>query len=213
MKWGVFALFLSIVLLPLSHHIAGGEVLQSLASLFDAAPSLSAVGLPEFLSSVGLFNPSGVHVRDAGLELEAVESTDLSRLVRKTRVKGTFYFEGWYVKLVVAAHTDSIAIIPGILLNDDEEYGFVMIANPNEETPTMHRYPLSEVFVRGMQPKDADFFVKIGGNTFTSEAVEVDLPGLKGIVQFSSTEPLPASILSPSIMGWFAYIPGMQVVL
>jgi hypothetical protein len=227
----------SCLLVPFAHHfssIAPPSALRSIAramDCWDAARWALPAG-PDMASlldsqSWQLFNPAALHVRDApGLGLRADESlpADLQRVVREGRAAGTFYFEGWYYKLVSKASGGngdggsssgipepiSIALIPGVVLSEKDEYGFVMLAHPGSNA-TIHKYPLGDVIVRGKAVSDSDFFVRVGPNTFTATSVSVDIPGVvRGAVTFTSVEPLPSSWVYPTVMGWFAYLPGMQ---
>ena len=89
-------------------------------------------------------------------------SVRLSRAL--PRRKGGFFFEGWYFKLTPRNNVKSVALIPGILVNDEEEYGFVMWADPSAE-PVFEKYNISDVVVRtglsGDRASDDDFAIAI----------------------------------------------------
>lgn len=190
----------AILFVPFLHHLGGpAPVLQSIAGFLEPylPPAINTMSSDAAFDSA-VFNAAGFHLPEGGLTLEQLTNTkgttagkDLHRLVRNTRKQGAFYFEGWYYKFVTADTTRSIAIIPGVLLNEKEEYGFVMVVNPKPSTSTntstdtvaIHRYPLSEVVVRSPAPHaaayesalDRDFFIQIGPNTFTRDSIELHI--------------------------------------
>jgi hypothetical protein len=219
---GVIVLILSVLLVPLAHQFQAfipPTAIKATARFFDSLPYFS-----DFKPSVrddnswSIYHASALHVSDAGLSTSTGGGDELPpamhHLVRNSRAKGEFYFEGWYFKLTASDNSKSVALIPGILINEDEEYGFVMFADPDAE-PSFTKYPISDVVVRGegQQQKDSDFYIQIGPNKFTASSVHLHIPGVvQGELEFKSIEPLPASPLFPTIMGWFAYIPGMTPV-
>ena len=86
-----------------------------------------------------------------------------------------------------------------------------MVADPSNPDETKrvsyHRFELSNCKLID----DADFEIRIGENIFRADSVTVDIPGVvTGSIAFNNTIPWPATLLHPTCMGWFAYIPGMQ---
>jgi hypothetical protein len=62
---------------------------------------------------------------------------------------------------------------------------------------------------------DADqFHVEIENNQFSQNRLKIDVQqddfSAKGELEFFDTKPWPVTILSPGIMGWFAWVPGME---
>jgi hypothetical protein len=127
------------------------SVLQTIAGVMDTyfAPMVHVQpvsGDRSFDASV--YNAIGLHLPEGGLTLDRLVGTEKGRsthrLVRRSRAQGAFYFEGnlfviqfgstqrntlhcrltllgWYYKLVTADQARSVAIIPGVLLNEKEE--------------------------------------------------------------------------------------------
>lgn len=116
------------------------------------------------------------------------------------------YFEGWYFKVVNAAETKAYAIIPGIAIdNEGKSQAFVQILDGKKRTAKYHKFAI-ESFV----PTPGKFEIEIDGNRFSQSAVHLDLPELKGTLQFSETVPWPNHWYSPGIMGPYTFIPFME---
>lgn len=126
------------------------------------------------------------------------------------------YFEGWYFKQVSADKKTSISFIPGVSLNEGDAHSFVQYflseTLENGQVKTTHhyfRYPLSLFHVN-----DKPFLVKIGPNVFTENFLSVSLQNketeLEGKIGFGAFNPIHTSLLSPSIMGPFSYVPSME---
>jgi tocopherol cyclase len=121
------------------------------------------------------------------------------------------YFEGWYYKLVDAAENARYAIIPGIFLNDDpaQEHAFIQVLNGTTAEATYHRYPVPLFWAA----RDR-FDLRIGPNHFNNQVVELAIEdeqlSLHGRVHLANITPWPVSLLSPGIMGWYAWVPFME---
>jgi hypothetical protein len=121
------------------------------------------------------------------------------------------FFEGWYYKLIDPTTTHRFAVIPGIFKNRDPQqaHAFIQVLNGETGTATYHRYPTSEFWA-----SRSGFELRIGPNRFTQHALrlEIDdeLARVRGSVTFSGVTGWPVSLLSPGIMGPFAYVPLME---
>jgi len=116
------------------------------------------------------------------------------------------YFEGWYCKLVSFDEQHAIAIIPGIAIFDRQDrHAFIQTFNGIDHTTSYHRFPLDD-FKAGKKVLD----ISIGNNHFTKNGMHLDLPEIKGQVFFSNVVSPASSLLSPGVMGWFAFVPRMQ---
>jgi hypothetical protein len=215
----LLVIILSVLLVPFGHHfeaVLPPAALQATARLFDTLPYFSDFQPSQRdKSSWSIYHASALHVSDSGLSASGLDDTlppEMHRLVRNAHAKGEFYFEGWYYKLTASDNSKSMAVIPGLLINETHEFGFVMFADPGA-APSMTTYPISEVVVQGGgRQRDPDFYIQIGPNKFAATSLELNLPGVvRGRLTFKSIEPLPASPLFPTIMGWFAFIPGEQL--
>ena len=121
------------------------------------------------------------------------------------------FFEGWYYKLVDAGGQHRYAIIPGIFKSSDpaKHHAFVQVLNGTTGQATYHRFP-PEAF----HATSDRFEVVIGANRFTQDFIALQLAGegqtLYGEVHFEDLVPWPVTLLSPGIMGPFAWLPNMQ---
>jgi tocopherol cyclase len=121
------------------------------------------------------------------------------------------FFEGWYFKVVDAAVQNRYAIIPGNFKSSDPEHNhcFVQVLDGNTGKTIYHPYP-SEAF----HAAEGTFDIRVGPNHFTSRSMSVDIDDLgmkvKGQLAFVDPQPWPVSLLSPGIMGWYAWVPFMQ---
>ncbi len=116
------------------------------------------------------------------------------------------YFEGWYVKLVARSRESALAVIPGVAYDEaGEGHAFVQVLDGIRNTAAYHRFPL-EAF----RPAADRFALELGGNRFSAEGLELDLPDLKGRVRLNGRVPWPVKAWSPGIMGWYAFVPFME---
>jgi hypothetical protein len=118
------------------------------------------------------------------------------------------FFEGWYFKLVDEAENDRYAIIPGVFLGKDA-HAFVQVLNGTTAHSNYYRYPISEFWA-----SEEYFQIQIGANRFSKDRIELNIDNelgqVRGALTFSGITPWPVSILSPGIMGWYAWVPKME---
>jgi len=118
------------------------------------------------------------------------------------------FFEGWYYKLVSADERHKIAIIPGVILGQDA-HAFVQVLDGVDGSTAYHTFPF-EYF----QPDFPRFDFKIGENRFNGSRLLLDISRpegqISGEVQFGPLNPWPVTLLSPGIMGWYAWVPRME---
>lgn len=121
------------------------------------------------------------------------------------------FFEGWYFKVVDASTRHRYAFIPGVFLHVDPEkqHAFVQVLDGVTGSSTFHRF-LFEDFTA---ERDR-FHVGIRENHFQSGQFHLALHNstqqIDGTLHFVSTTPWPVSLLSPGIMGWYAWVPFME---
>lgn len=117
------------------------------------------------------------------------------------------FFEGWYFKQ--ANGIGAFAAIPGVYMGKDAsgDHAFIQIIFSMPPESRFIRFPV-EVFSCTKNP----FEVRIGPNVFSMDGVRLDLPeiGLKAELTYIGHVPLRAGFMTPTIMGPFAYLPGMQ---
>ena len=109
------------------------------------------------------------------------------------------FFEGWYYKLVSENETHALAIIPGIAMDEKgNKQAFIQVLDGKKKAAYYHRFD-AEVFQA--HPKKHD--LKLESNRFSSNKISLNLPDLKGEIQFSNLHPWSTSLLSPGIMALF----------
>jgi tocopherol cyclase len=118
------------------------------------------------------------------------------------------FFEGWYYKLVSADENQKVAIIPGVILGQDA-HAFVQVLDGVDGTAAYHKFPF-ENFQAGY-PR---FSFEIGKNRFDGSRLSLDIDRpegqLSGEIQLGPLNPWPVTLLSPGIMGWYAWVPRME---
>jgi hypothetical protein len=121
------------------------------------------------------------------------------------------YFEGWYYKIIDAAGGHRYAVIPGIFLGKagDSPHSFVQVLDGVTGETDYYRYATSDFHAAENQ-----LAVTVGPNTFSAQAISLDLESgrvpLQGRVTFGALKPWPVTLTSPGVMGWYAWVPGME---
>jgi hypothetical protein len=121
------------------------------------------------------------------------------------------FFEGWYYKLVDASERHRYAVIPGIFVSHDPEahHAFVQILDGQTGQVDYHRFPPNEFWAA-----EDEFDLLIGSNRFREDSLSLDIGsphlGVSGELCFRNTKPWPVTLLSPGIMGWYAWVPSME---
>lgn len=119
------------------------------------------------------------------------------------------FFEGWYVKLVSSDLKQRWAVIPGVfkgLEGGQEDTAFVQVLDGLTGRSWFHKYPLQD-----FEAATNKFEVRVGGNTFNAHGVNLDLPQLRGSLNYTSAiEPWPVTLTEPGIMGWYGMVPAME---
>jgi len=121
------------------------------------------------------------------------------------------FFEGWYFKVVDKNRQEVWTLIPGIFLHMDhhKSTSFIQVMDGIKLITHYVEFPI-DTFVS----KKRMFEVSISGNTFTTNELKIDLHSenldVKGNLRFHFLNPWPVTILSPGIMGWYAWVPFME---
>lgn len=116
------------------------------------------------------------------------------------------YFEGWYFKLADPAGLATLAVIPGISIKPDgRREAFVQVLDGQQARAWYHPFAEEE-----FRPDPGGFAIRIGKNHFSDHGIRLDLPELRGELQFHRTFPWPRSLGAPGIMGWYAFMPFME---
>ncbi|MBT7820188.1 MAG: hypothetical protein HN672_12715 [Chloroflexi bacterium] len=118
------------------------------------------------------------------------------------------FFEGWYFKLANEIEDKFFAFIPGVFMGDNG-YAFIQILNGNTGESKFVKYPLSDF----KAAKDS-FEVWIGNSYFSLDEIRLGIKNeeveVEGKLNFSGVNGWPVSVISPGIMGWFAWVPFME---
>jgi hypothetical protein len=102
-------------------------------------------------------------------------------------------------------------VIPGVFRGILGEHGrrdeaFVQVLDGSTGRSWFHTYRLEE-----FAASSTGFDVRVGPNHFDSSGVTLDLPQLKGRLDFTSAlEGWPVTVGSPGIMGWYGLVPFME---
>ena len=121
------------------------------------------------------------------------------------------YFEGWYFKQTDARGQFTFAVIPGVSHSAHEalSHAFIHVIT-NEGYSHYFTYPLEDFYV----DTNERFNVWIGGSLFTEQGMSLRLDDgdahVSGDFAFGSWVPWPVTALSPGIMGWYRFVPGME---
>lgn len=118
------------------------------------------------------------------------------------------FFEGWYYKLVSADETRKVAVIPGIILGQDA-HAFIQVLEGVSGQTAYHTFPAEQ-----FQAEPGRFGVNISGNTFDGNHLSLNIERpesrISGEIHLGPLQPWPVTLLSPGIMGWFAWVPRME---
>jgi len=123
------------------------------------------------------------------------------------------FFFCFYFKLVSEDESQRFAIIPGVFLGEDA-HAFVQVLNGNTAqcktaTSSYHRFHVSDFWA-----SEEKFEVRIGENYFSQNSIDLKIDDklgkIYGKLAFEGITPWPVSILSPGIMGWYAWVPKME---
>ncbi|MBU1094722.1 MAG: tocopherol cyclase family protein [Firmicutes bacterium] len=125
------------------------------------------------------------------------------------------YFEGWYNKFVSGDEKDTIAIIPGVSINRDDQHAFIQVflSHNTGKDISLSTYYFKYAF-EDFSFSHKEFWIRIGQNYFSNERVELRLRNenlsITGILTMHQQKPLQRSILEPNIMGIFGYLGFME---
>jgi len=139
--------------------------------------------------------------------LHSVLNPDIYHGTHKT---GPF-FEGWYFKLIDASQQKRWCIIPGVYIgkNPADTHAFIQVMDGVSGQSSYQ--PLD---CRAFVSRQDRFEVNLANNCFTTRGIRLDISqpdvSLHGELSFGRVSPWPVSLISPGIMGWYAWVPGME---
>lgn len=116
------------------------------------------------------------------------------------------FFEGWYFKIANKTADRIYAIIPGISIDKKgDKHSFIQVLDGNNLKTEYFKFEFKDF----SSAKD-NFKISIAGNNFSETALSLDLPGLKGNLEFFGLNRWPDRWYSPGIMGPYTFVPFME---
>lgn len=116
------------------------------------------------------------------------------------------FFEGWYYKIIDQSENHAFAFIPGIAMDENGvQQSFIQILDGKNLTAEYHKFEANQFI-----PKEGKFEVTVADSFFSKSKIQLNLPSVKGELQFKNQVPWPSSWYSPGIMGPFSFVPFMQ---
>ena len=130
-------------------------------------------------------------------------------------IENGIFFEGWYYKISFNDYQNTLVVIPGVYMNDDNRHAFIMVAYEN--TSHYYRFPFES-----FSSSTDEYIVKIDHdrNVFSYDKLLLDLEPKDGDdatesfrmnLTLSSHAFIPdLSVIAPGTMGPYSWIPTMQ---
>ena len=121
------------------------------------------------------------------------------------------FFEGWYFKLIDASQQKRWCIIPGVYIgkNPADTHAFIQVMDGVSGQSSYQPFDY-----RAFVTRQDRFEVNLANNRFSAAGARLDISlpdlNLHGELNFGQASLWPVSILSPGIMGWYAWVPGME---
>jgi hypothetical protein len=116
------------------------------------------------------------------------------------------YFEGWYFKIVAPEEKAALAVIPGVSIGRDEpDHAFIQVLDGVMSKSYYYRFPLDQ-----FSADEHTLDIRIGDNKFSEKKIELHLKDFEGDIKLEGNCPIPKSVLSPGIMGWYSFMPRME---
>ena len=120
------------------------------------------------------------------------------------------YFEGWYYKLVDKQELYKFAVIPGIYIGPNQKsHCFVQVFDGVSNQSHYFSFPITD-----FHASEHGFNIQLQSNSFSSDTLKLDLKNksisLQGELVLTNRVLWPSTLLSPGIMGWYAWMPFME---
>ena len=125
------------------------------------------------------------------------------------------YFEGWYYKLVSKYEDYTIALIPGISLNEKDTHAFIQVfVSQTDEGDVKLKSFYFRYEMTDFSCETNPFSIRIGRNFFSKTHIDIKLKNdqldLFGIININHMTPIKKTVFSPNIMGFFGYFGFME---
>lgn len=126
------------------------------------------------------------------------------------------YFEGWYYKQVSRDHKRVISFIPGISLFNNDVHSFVqyIYVSLDDDNKKLIKTGYVKYPIEDFKFNNNPFRLEIADNIFTESTITIKIVDknidVKGKLELDPFTTIKKSLLTPNIMGFFAYIPKME---
>lgn len=113
--------------------------------------------------------------------------------------------------MVDSSEKSAYAVIPGVSISKDpsKSHAFVMFLDARAQRMRYFRYPLD-----GLKASDKKFELTIGGSFFSTDGISLNIEQGEDLItahiSFREAYSWPVKLLSPGVMGWYAFVPGME---
>ena len=116
------------------------------------------------------------------------------------------FFEGWYYKIVYEDEKNAFAFIPGVAMDQNgNKQAFIQILDGKKSTSEYIKFPFES-----FKANTKKHIIEIDKNRFTTHSIDLELPKIKGRLEFENVTPWSSSLFSPGIMGPFSFVPFME---
>ena len=121
------------------------------------------------------------------------------------------FFEGWYFKLVNFTGDQRWTLIPGVYIGakPEDSHSFIQVMNGVNGKAHYINFPYDQ-----FRSDESSFHTNVGVNEFSAKRIHLEIENdeilVEGELTFNGLTPWPVTLFSPGIMGWFAWVPGME---
>ncbi len=123
------------------------------------------------------------------------------------------YFEGWYYKLVSKDGNHSVVFIPGISLNNSNPHAFIQVFLTNHQEKSLATKYI-EYSIDAFNYDAKINVLSLGNCKFGLDDITIDIAfeniSIVGHVNMYERKDIKRTFISPSIMGFFRYVPKME---
>jgi hypothetical protein len=88
---------------------------------------------------------------------------------------------------------------------DGQKHAFIQVMDGKKCQAEYHRFSETE-----FQPSSHQFEVRLAQNSFSTNELNLNLPGISGQIKLQNTTPWPKMLGAPGIMGWYSFVPFME---
>lgn len=120
--------------------------------------------------------------------------------------KKSNFFEIWYFKMVNKTENHSYVFLVGVTMDaKGEKNAFLQVLDGQNKITQYHQFPF-EAF----HPEKNSASFTLGENSFSLNSIELNLPTIKGKINFITPRIYPSKWYAPSIMGPYSFVPKME---